>query len=117
MAVFGRTHSLRKLMALFAMIAFAMVPLSASASGDAACESSTIVCGDYVVSDISSDKVPDHEGHDHSAHHCGSCHVHLLSEVSGGATNSIDVSCLRVPPLHESKASAGPDGLYRPPRV
>jgi len=104
-------------MAFFVMIAFVLVPLSASAEREPDHAIEAAVCADVSASDGSAGHSPDHEGHVHSAHHCGSCHVHLISSAVS--------SSLALDPFPRHVTMASNDqctglefgGLYRPPRV
>ena len=59
-------------------IAFVIAPMTAAADimhpGDQAAEE----CSTSELAQDAPDKEPSHEGHDHTAHQCGSCHFHLI---------------------------------------
>ncbi|WP_370233906.1 MULTISPECIES: hypothetical protein [Henriciella] len=117
MDLIGWIRPIRMLMALAVMVAFALVPLSAAANIEHACDEGGIVCNDLTTLDVAPDEAPDHEGHDHTAHHCGSCHVHLMGGAAVSIANSKELSGPGLMPLNESRQGSDPGGLYRPPRI
>ena len=105
------------LMALSVMVAFVLAPLSSASDIEHVCDSGSLACSSVSFDDFSPEDTPDHEGHDHSAHHCGSCHIHLIGGLDTADSVYPYISRLGVTPLHERRAGSGPGGLYRPPRV
>lgn len=102
---------LRKLVAVLAMLAFVLAPVaSAEPAGEPVAE---------VTCDAGSGPggADDHTGHDHHAHGCGSCHVHLIEPASPWpslpAARRADVHPLRVAGV----PAPLPGELFRPPRA
>jgi len=60
------------------------------------------------------DNRPDH---DHSAHHCGSCHVHIVGSKLSGLALTAPASLSLRPGRDQAAPRDGPLGLYRPPRA
>ena len=59
----------------------------------------------------------DEPGHDHHAHACGSCHIHLVGHGFGAVTFTLTES---VKPAFGPNTTAprdGPAELFRPPRT
>ena len=98
-------------------IAFVIAPMTAAADimhpGDQAAEE----CSASELAQDVSDKEPSHEGHDHTAHQCGSCHFHLIGGGDlSGAPKSV-VQTKHLVPGGSFLENLRPDGLYRPPRA
>lgn len=81
-----------------------------------------IACQDEVSSvKASNEKMPNQPSkapHEHHAHNCGSCHIHVTSLQTASIDDSMPVAragynlnAFDAPPR------AGPMGLYRPPRA
>ena len=60
----------------------------------------------------------DHEReHNHHAHHCGTCHMHVVIMRLGSMSLVIAGEQALSMGADQPAASAGPFGLYRPPRA
>ena len=98
-------------------IAFVFAPMGAAADTMHACDDNTVVCADGELSQDGSGEQPSHEGHEHTAHHCGGCHVHMIGGGDFGAAIRPGIQTKRIRPGQADHASLRPDGLYRPPRA
>jgi hypothetical protein len=93
-------------------------------SDDIACQESQAIAshsGDLLSAHTQSFDDPDGKDtprdHDHHAHSCGSCHLHLVgAKVPTVSASFISVSNLYVG-ADQTVPRAGPFGLYRPPRA
>jgi hypothetical protein len=106
---------LRKLVAALAMLAFVLAPV---ASAEPAGEPVAVVACDAGSGPVGAEGgADDHAGHDHHAHGCGSCHVHLIEPASPWpflpAVRRADVHPLRVAGV----PAPLPGELFRPPRA
>lgn len=105
---------LGKLVAALVCLAFAMTPMASAQHMDAAPEE---VCAVEHTEGASESGMPAAPDHDHHAHGCGACHVHLIGSVSLLASG-IDSTRSNVRPLPAADiGSALLRGLFRPPRV
>lgn len=58
----------------------------------------------------------DGHAHDHHAHHCGPCHVHLY-RPEFNTLSQLEATFARLrPPLEAGKVSSRINDLYRPPK-
>lgn len=55
--------------------------------------------------------------HDHHAHKCGSCHIHLLRKETSADHLFVSAAQSLRPPLSQNLSSLPPGSLYRPPRA
>jgi len=64
------------------------------------------------------DEKEDHERkHDHHAHHCGTCHMHVVDMRRSSMSLMISGEQALSIGADQTVARAGPFGLYRPPRA
>lgn len=80
-------------------------------------QTSVELCMDSAAADRHGSGEPDHEGHEHHQHGCGSCHIHILR---GQALSLAErhVPAVKITILKSNDpALAEPSGLFRPPRV
>lgn len=69
------------------------------------------------VDDAHGDGDTDHGEHDHHAHNCGPCLIHLLRrDTNSEYIFHADIQSIR-PPMSEDLVSLPPGSLYRPPRA
>lgn len=108
---------LRALLVIVMAAAFLIAPVSASAELAHSADEEAAICGDAQGATDDPAETPNHEGHAHTSHHCGTCHVHIIG--SGFLPASLDFasSSKRHAFLNAVPMGLAPDGLYRPPRV
>lgn len=108
---------LRTLIVMLMTVAFVVAPMSAAADSMHACDENTITCSDTGPPQDGSDEEPSHDGHEHTVHHCGGCHIHLIGGgiISTSAQPTDQTKQLR--PGQTAYVSLSLDGLYRPPRA
>ncbi|MEE2878851.1 MAG: hypothetical protein VX593_07585 [Pseudomonadota bacterium] len=108
---------MRTLIVMVMTVAFVVAPRSAAADSMHAGDNDTLICADAELSQDGFGEEPSHDGHEHKAHHCGSCHVHMIGGGDFGAAIQPEIQTKRLYPGQAAHASLGPDGLYRPPRA
>ncbi|WP_084396754.1 DUF2946 family protein [Henriciella aquimarina] len=106
---------MRTLLVMVMAVAFVIAPVSAAADALHPDEAEADICLDAESGqDGPEDTSP--EGHDHTVHQCGSCHIHIMSS---DACSPLTFSTLGKQVLRGERvyATRGSDGLYRPPRA
>ncbi|WP_147371797.1 hypothetical protein [Henriciella algicola] len=98
-------------------LAVFVAPMSSAADVQHAFDEAAAECVDTHSEQTEPDEKPAKDAHDHVAHHCGSCHVHMIGSNNFGPGLQYAISgnwrsSDFLPPV-----SLHPDGLYRPPRV
>lgn len=86
-------------------------PVSAD---EIACQSADISESHTGIDQDSGEQRPDH---DHHAHNCGTCHVHMVGMRAANLSLVCPASLALRPGADQFLARAGPNGLYRPPRA
>jgi len=84
-----------------------------------ACESSE-VSPQHIDIDMSGDSNNDSEdrpAHDHHAHNCGTCHIHVVGTMVSKLSFALPISNNFMLGANQAAPRAGPMGLYRPPRA
>lgn len=81
---------------------------------EVACQSAEILEIHTGIDQDNNERRPDH---DHHAHNCGSCHVHMVGVKASKASLALQASLALRPGANQHVARAGPYGLYRPPRA
>ena len=106
--------SLRVCVAILLCAAFISAPLAEASHVEAG---PVELCETAHDDTHSGEEPPGHEGHDHHAHKCGGCHMHIYRKDSIADVSASDLpqrvaahGDLALPPSQ-------PDGLYRPPRA
>ncbi|WP_156811951.1 hypothetical protein [Robiginitomaculum antarcticum] len=86
---------------------------------DDACQSAEIVAqsDSVAVSGEIDDGQDNSPAHDHHAHSCGSCHIHIVSNKFSSLTFALSASLNFKIGVDQAAPRAGPLGLYRPPRA
>jgi len=79
-----------------------------------ACQSADVSESHSGIDQDDGEQRPDH---DHHAHNCGSCHVHMVGMKGSSFSLACSSSLALRPGADQSLARDGPHGLYRPPRA
>lgn len=79
-----------------------------------ACQTADLAAELSGEEDDRDDQRPEHE---HHAHNCGSCHVHIVGMKVSALNSATCISLALRPGSDQDAPRAGPKGLYRPPRV
>ena len=108
---------LRALLVIIMAAAFLIAPASASAELAHATDKEAAICADAQGSTDDPAEAPIHEGHAHTSHHCGTCHVHIIGGGYFPASLELATSSKRHAFSNAVAVSLSPDGLYRPPRA
>ena len=108
---------LRTLIVMMMTVAFVIAPMSAAVDTMHTGDQSAEMCAGAELSQDGSREEPSHDEHKHKAHHCGSCHVHMIGGSYFGAAIQPEIQTKRLRPGLAFPASLVPDGLYRPPRA
>ncbi|WP_300396199.1 DUF2946 family protein [Henriciella sp.] len=108
---------LRALLVIVIAAAFLIAPVSASAELAHAADKEAAICADAQGNAEDPAETPDHEGHAHTSHHCGTCHVHIMGGGFLPASLDIATSHKRHAFVNAVPMGLAPDGLYRPPRA
>lgn len=108
---------LRALLVIVVAAAFLIAPVSASAELAHAADTETSICADAQGSTDDPAEMPNHQGHAHTSHHCGTCHVHIIGGGFLPASLDLAKSGKRHAFINAVPMGLAPDGLYRPPRA
>ncbi len=103
---------------LVVMFAMAMT-FGTSAADIHPVDADEIACqtADLAVELLGDDAGDERQTHEHHAHNCGSCHVHMVGMRVGALSFANPASITLRPESDLAAPRAGPQGLYRPPRV
>jgi hypothetical protein len=105
---------LAKLLAALAVLTVVHAPMASALHAEAPPET---VCVEAQDAGPAAGEDAGHEGHDHAAHGCGTCHVHLIGPDAPRFTAAgTDRSSLHPLPAASARP-ARPSELFRPPRI
>ncbi|MEQ9504843.1 MAG: hypothetical protein RLO80_01140 [Hyphomonas sp.] len=102
-----------KLVTALVSLAFLLTPMASALHVEAAPEA---VCAAEHDVESARAEAAGHEDHEHHAHGCGTCHVHLI-RPAGWLVPAIDLTRSGLRPLTGTDiGGALPSELFRPPR-
>ena len=109
---------LRHMIVMIMAVVVVMAPMSSVADTSHMIDEAASVLDDPHAAQNAPEQKPSHtDGHDHVAHHCGSCHIHMMDSSSLGSGLQQTIASDWGSTGFLAPMSLHPDGLYRPPRV
>ena len=107
-------YVLARLLAALVILAVVHAPIAAALHAEAEPETA---CAEAQEAGHVAGEDQGHDGHDHAAHGCGTCHVHLIEPDAIRPAAAGPAGAGLHPVLAARAASARPGELFRPPRT
>lgn len=111
MSLTSTYQALRLCFTAMIVLAFTLGPIASAEHVDAALD---VSCS--IEHNTDTPAGDDTGEHDHHAHNCGTCHIHLIRRDSSSEFELVSVQSKLRPPASAVPLRAPPGGLFRPPR-